>query len=260
MNPQISSPGFPAALSVINLDSCESTNDYLKKERENLKVKFPVLVTAGIQTRGRGRDRRSWVSPKGLGLYSSFGFIPEHGGNNIHLLPLIAAIAVIETLGKITGLWFDLKWPNDILYEGKKLAGILIENTIADTDIFSIVGIGINLNHSTADFPLEISNRATSLKIASGNVSEFPVDEVNQLLANVFFDWLNNLKSGGEHEVIQSANWFSRKLKGEEISFHQTLGKNLIKGIFKGIHTDGGLILEKPDGSRKIHYSGEIGG
>ncbi|MCP5052991.1 MAG: biotin--[acetyl-CoA-carboxylase] ligase [bacterium] len=248
---------YPAGLAVIELDRCVSTNNYLKDNYGNLKDRLPVLVTAEAQTGGRGRDQRLWVSSAGIGLYSSFGFAPGHGGN-LNLLPLIAAISVIETLGDISGLSFDLKWPNDILYEGKKVAGILIENTVSGSEIFCVVGIGINLNHTIGDFPGELTDRATSLMMVSGLAGGYRVDEVNRRLAAVLFDWLENLKEGGNTEVIESANWFSRRLKGERISFHQSPGDRVISGVFKGIHSDGGLILQDQDGSTKIYYSGEI--
>jgi BirA family biotin operon repressor/biotin-[acetyl-CoA-carboxylase] ligase len=242
-------------LHVITLDQCDSTNNYVKTNYENLQDKLPVLVTSSLQTAGRGREKRNWVSPKGKGLYSSFGFNLKNN-QNLNLLPLIAGISVIETLKKISGIELGLKWPNDILYKNKKIAGILIENIITASDIFCITGIGINLNHTVADFPGELKDKAFSLKMITGfNTS---AEQINPVLAALLFQWLEKLSTGAIEEIIQTANRYSAFLKDKNISFHRPAGNKIITGIFKGINHDGGLILENKQGSAAIYYSGEI--
>jgi BirA family biotin operon repressor/biotin-[acetyl-CoA-carboxylase] ligase len=246
---------FPDFLYVIPLDQCDSTNNYIKTNHENLQDKLPVLVTSSMQTAGRGREKRNWVSTKGKGLYSSFGFNLENR-QNLSLLPLIAGISVIDTLKKITGIELGLKWPNDILYKNKKIAGILIENIITASDIFCITGIGVNLNHTTADFPGELQEKAISLKMITGlNTS---AEQITPVLAALLFQWLERLKTGGTKEIIQTANRYSAFLKNKNISFHHAVDNKIISGIFKAINHDGGLILENKQGSTTIYYSGEI--
>ncbi|MGD2089461.1 MAG: biotin--[acetyl-CoA-carboxylase] ligase [Candidatus Aminicenantes bacterium] len=246
---------FPDFLYVIPLDQCDSTNNYIKTNHENLQDKLPVLVTSSMQTAGRGREKRNWVSTKGKGLYSSFGFNLENR-QNLNLLPLIAGISVIDTLKKITGIELGLKWPNDILYKNKKIAGILIENIITASDIFCITGIGVNLNHTTADFPGELQEKAISLKMITGlNTS---AEQITPVLAALLFQWLERLKTGGTKEIIQTANRYSAFLKNKNISFHHAVDNKIISGIFKAINHDGGLILENKQGSTTIYYSGEI--
>jgi len=246
---------YPEFLHVIPLDQCDSTNNYIKANHENLKDKLPVLVTSSLQTAGRGREKRNWVSPKGKGLYSSFGFNLENS-QNLNLLPLIAGISVIETLKKITGIELGLKWPNDILYKQKKIAGILIENILTTSNIFCITGIGINLNHTAADFPGELQDKAISLKMITGlNTS---AEQINPVLAALLFLWVEKLKTGGTEEIIHTANRYSSFLKDKNISFHHPSDNKIINGIFKGINHDGGLILENKQGSTAIYYSGEI--
>ncbi len=93
---------YPEGLEVIRLTQCVSTNNYLRDNYSRLKDRLPVLVTAALQTGGRGRHQRGWVSTEGKGLYASFGFsIDSH--SNLYLLPLIAAISAIETLEEISG-------------------------------------------------------------------------------------------------------------------------------------------------------------
>jgi BirA family biotin operon repressor/biotin-[acetyl-CoA-carboxylase] ligase len=246
---------YPDFLHVIPLDQCDSTNNYIKANHENLKDKLPVLVTSSLQTAGRGREKRNWVSPKGKGLYSSFGFNLENS-QNLNLLPLIAGISVIETLKKITGIELGLKWPNDILYKNKKIAGILIENIITASDIFCITGIGINLNHTAADFPGELKDKAISLKTITGLTTT--ARGINPLLAAELFQWLEKLNTGATEKIIQTANRYSGFLKDKNISFHHPVDKKIITGIFTGINHDGGLMLENKQGNTNIYYSGEI--
>jgi BirA family biotin operon repressor/biotin-[acetyl-CoA-carboxylase] ligase len=246
---------YPDFLYVIPLDQCDSTNNYIKTNHENLKDKLPVLVTSSFQTAGRGREERTWTSPKGKGLYSSIAFILGNS-QNLNLLTLIAGISVIETLKKITVIELGLKWPNDILYKNKKIAGILIENIITASNIFCITGIGINLNHTAADFPGELKDKAVSLKMITGLTTN--AEQINPLLAAILFQWLEKLKTDATEEIIQTANRYSRFLKDKNISFHHPSDNKIISGIFKGINHDGGLILEKREGTTAIYYSGEI--
>jgi BirA family biotin operon repressor/biotin-[acetyl-CoA-carboxylase] ligase len=129
-------------LEVITLEECDSTNNYLKRNYERVKDKLPVLATCVLQTAGRGREQRTWLSSRGKGLYSSFGFNLA-ARQYLNLLPLIAGFSVIETLQTASGIRdmdLGLKWPNDVLCRGEKIAGILIENIIMETELFCIVG------------------------------------------------------------------------------------------------------------------------
>jgi BirA family biotin operon repressor/biotin-[acetyl-CoA-carboxylase] ligase len=220
-----------------------------------LKGKLPVLVTSSLQTAGRVREKRNWISPKGKGLYSSFGFNLENSQNQ-NLLPLIAGISVIETLNKITGIELGLKWLNDILYKNKKVAGILIENIITASNIFCITGIGINLNHTAADFPGKLKDKAASLKMITSLTTN--AEQINPVLAAILFQWLEKLKTGATEEIIPTVNRYSGFLKEKNISFHHPSDNKIISGIFKGINHDGGLVLENKPGSTTIYYSGEI--
>jgi BirA family biotin operon repressor/biotin-[acetyl-CoA-carboxylase] ligase len=244
-------------LEVITLDVCDSTNNYLKIHYDELKDKLPVMVTTACQTSGRGRENRTWVSPKGKGLYSSFGFSLE-GSKNLHFLPLIAGISVIETLKEIGDIEAGLKWPNDVLYNDKKIAGILIENTIFDNHIYCITGIGINLNHMIDDFPGELAQTAISLKMITGSTYKYNAETINPLLADIFFNWLEMLNNNQEKKgkIIETANRYSRFLKEREIQFVNN--NQITRGIFKGVNSDGGLILGSKEGSITTYYSGEI--
>jgi BirA family biotin operon repressor/biotin-[acetyl-CoA-carboxylase] ligase len=255
---------YPDFLDVIELDNCDSTNNYLKENYMRLKERLPVLITSLQQTRGRGRRDRSWESKKNMGLYTSFGFYLKIG-SKLNLLPLTAGISVIETLQKImhtrcgislppgTNQTFGLKWPNDVLYHNRKIAGVLIENTIFKEEVFCVTGIGINLNHKAGDFPDSLKNTATSLQLISGKT--IAIEDVNQTLAHIFFTYLMKLENKQEEKIIEKANGYSSFLKGQQIAFHRD--GRIMTGIFRGINHDGGIILKDPQGGTKIHYTGE---
>ncbi|MCU0285139.1 MAG: biotin--[acetyl-CoA-carboxylase] ligase [Acidobacteria bacterium] len=248
-------------LEVIRLEECDSTNDYLKQNYEQLKGKFPVLVVSDLQTAGRGRASRVWISNKGQGIYASFGFFLKNK-YGLNLLPLVSGISVIKTLQhlgnikNIPGNNWGLKWPNDVVYKGKKIAGILIENEIMETHLFCITGIGINLNYVKDDFPGELAKKAMSLKMITGVESDYSVSEIIPILADFFFQWLAKLENDEKEKIIETANQYSQFLLDKPISFH--LADLVIKGIFKGINHDGGLILEKYNGDTTIYYIGEL--
>jgi len=244
-------------MHTITLEVCDSTNNYLKGHYGQLKDKLPVLVTSDLQTGGRGREQRKWVSPRGKGVYSSFGFNLE-ARENLSLLPLIAGIGVIETLKRLCTVELGLKWPNDVLWKkgNKKIAGILIENVIMETRLFCITGIGINLNQTADDFPEELRDKAVSLKMAAGSRNDYPVEMVNRILSEVFFQWLERLERNERAAIIETANGYAEFLMDRPISFHHPGG--MVNGIFKGIHESGGLLLGDKHGGTSIHYSGEI--
>src|SRR3989338_5397995 len=115
-----------------------------------------TLVCAESQTKGRGRMGRSWVSPKGKGIYMSVILRPQLSPNEIPKLTLLTAVAVAEAIYKIAGLKVAIKWPNDILVGTKKLGGILTEMSAEiDRIKFVVVGIGMNVNTTASQLPPE---------------------------------------------------------------------------------------------------------
>jgi BirA family biotin operon repressor/biotin-[acetyl-CoA-carboxylase] ligase len=247
---------YPGRLKVIALDGCDSTNNYIKSRYDDLKNDLPLLVTSAFQSAGRGRQDRVWLSEPGKGVYSSFAFLLPGGKENLRFLPLLAGIAVIDTLKEITGGEFVLKWPNDVLYRDKKIAGVLIDNVITQDSIFCITGIGINLNHVFGDFPGRLMETAISLRMITG--LEYRADEINPCLAMFFFHWLEKLAGGGREEIIKAANRRGEYLLYREISFHESASGIIMEGTYKGIDHDGGLKLGREGGGVTVHYSGEI--
>jgi BirA family transcriptional regulator, biotin operon repressor / biotin---[acetyl-CoA-carboxylase] ligase len=237
----------------IHLAVCDSTNDYLKQNIDRLEADFPLMVSTDVQTAGRGRESRGWISPENLGIYATFGFhLPD--SRNVSLLSITSGIAVIDMLERWTGKAFVLKWPNDILADGKKISGILCETIIKADKITCLVGIGVNINHDTEDFPAALRNRAGSLKLMTG--AEWPLSSGRERLAVSMASWLEKLMKDDRACIINRARHLSRSFLGQTISFnHQGL---VVRGIFLDIAADGGLLLELPGGEKKTFYSGEL--
>ncbi|WP_456397153.1 biotin--[acetyl-CoA-carboxylase] ligase [Desulfurobacterium sp.] len=142
-------------IKIISLETIDSTNEYLKRENH----KPITVVTANHQSGGKGRRGRKWISPPGKGLYISFLFEKPKNFQNVQIVSLSTAVAVTKTLNTLKK-GFKIKWPNDILFNGKKVCGILPE--LSGKRI--IVGIGVNLSHSREELK-ETEYPATSLKI-----------------------------------------------------------------------------------------------
>ena len=159
--------------TVLRFDSIDSTNtEALRQAR--LGAGEGLCIVARRQTAGRGRHGRMWSSPKDAGLYLSVILRPAMEARFLPLLTLGAAVAVSDTLSEL-GVEPDIKWPNDIFVNEKKICGILAESTDTDDGLAVVVGIGINL--TSKKFPNDIRN-ATSLEDESGETSAADVEEL----------------------------------------------------------------------------------
>lgn len=243
---------YPENLHIIHLESVDSTNDYIKRNYRTLSSRFPVMVRADLQTSGRGRHDREWMSPRGGGLYTSFGFLLNNQ-RNLGLLPLVAGVSLVEILNCQGDENFRIKWPNDILYNQRKVAGILTETIIFGDRLTCICGIGVNVNQIQSDFPPHLQERAISLNIIHGH--PFPIDNFSRELARSFFKWVEKVELGDSALITDKINHLSFHSKGDHISFHN--GERTITGIFSRIESDGGLILQT-EGGENSYYSGEI--
>jgi BirA family biotin operon repressor/biotin-[acetyl-CoA-carboxylase] ligase len=243
----------PDCFNKIHLAVCASTNDYLKQNIARLEADFPLMVSAAVQIAGRGRENRGWISPENLGIYATFGFyLPDK--RDLSLLSITSGIAVIDMLERWTGKVFALKWPNDILADGKKIAGILCETIIKTDKTVCLVGIGVNVNHDTCDFPAALRSRAGSLKLLTG--VEWQLNDGRERLAASMTSWLKKLAQGRGPSIIRRTRYLSRSFLGQTISFHH---QGLVtQGIFLDIAHDGGLLLGLPNAEKKIFYSGEL--
>jgi len=153
---------------VIWLDETDSTQDELRRRAAAGRDEGGLLVAAGRQTAGRGRRGRAWFSPAGQGLWFSLLFTPPGPRTAWPFVTALAALGLRRALEEASGVSPRLKWPNDLLYEGRKLAGILAETVARSVAL----GIGVNLAQVREDFPGELRELAVSVRMAAGRSPE----------------------------------------------------------------------------------------
>jgi BirA family biotin operon repressor/biotin-[acetyl-CoA-carboxylase] ligase len=228
------------------LETTTSTQD-IARELAGQGAAEGTAVIAGEQRSGRGRMGRTWLSPDG-GLATSIILRPPLA--SVYLLPAISSVAVFRTLAKL-GITAGIKWPNDVLIEGKKVCGILIENGLkAGEPVYSIVGIGINVNFDTVIYP-EIADIATSLSVQLGH--ELAVGEVALRLYTELEDIYTRI---GEPAYI--INEWSRHMVtiGQRVS--ADFYGNRIDGRAEGVNRQGNLVVRLADGSTKEIVAGDV--
>jgi len=237
---------------VIRYESLPSTNT----EAARLAVEGAaegLCVVADEQTAGRGRLQRSWLSPKGAGLYFSALLRPSMPINQWSLLTFMAALAVSDALRDACELKTDIKWPNDLLAGERKICGILAEAIETDKGRAVVVGIGINL--TTEAFPPNLNEVAISVEEAT---TKRPDREV--LLASLlraFSSWYLLLQqSGGQQQILEA--WTSRSsfAKGKRVKV--TNGNEVVTGITGGVESDGALRIETDTDGVRIIRAGDV--
>jgi BirA family biotin operon repressor/biotin-[acetyl-CoA-carboxylase] ligase len=230
-----------------------STNDHLKQMSDAPEF---TCVVADEQTAGRGRRERAWHSSAGDGLYLSVLLRPPKSAPKIPLLSLMAAVAVAETLRERGVVSVDIKWPNDVLLNDRKLCGILIEavsNGGNDTRV--IVGIGVNLNQpSPQAFPEELRPTATSLRIETG--AQILIDELRDQLLAQLARWYARWKRSEEKFILERWQELSSYARGCPVAM--TLDHEQVIGRTAGLNDDGALLLQTADGSLRTILAGEV--
>lgn len=224
-----------------------STNE-LAKQSARSGAPEGTIVVADQQTAGRGRLKRLWLSPPGsialsIILYPDLAHLPY--------IIMLSSLAVVYTIEQITGLKAQIKWPNDILIDGKKVCGILIETDVQRNKVkYAIVGIGINVNIRMADFP-DLGKIATSLSHELGHeVSRLQLlrrllVEMERLYLNLpakenlYREWQERLTTLGKKVVVTS-------------------GDTRYEGIAESVTAVGSLLLRGSDGSLKEITAGDV--
>jgi len=222
--------------------------------RHLAQLQFPegTAVIADEQTAGRGTRGRSWHSARDKGLYVSFILRPSP--SFLNLVPLTLGLASAEAIYHLSRTNVQLKWPNDLVFQEKKIGGILCEaGTSGRQRAFIVTGIGINLNHGPDDFPPGISGAATSLFLLTGRY--FETESLFSLLGRSLQFWYNKLKKGLAGTIIDQ---YEKKLSfsaGKKLIIRNEDGE--IEGLFQGIDRSGGLKL-KLGQEVKTFYASEI--
>ncbi|MDD5038333.1 MAG: biotin--[acetyl-CoA-carboxylase] ligase [Dehalococcoidales bacterium] len=224
-----------------------STNDVAKQDARNGAAEGTVII-ADEQTAGRGRLKRTWLSPKGsialsIILYPSLVHLPS--------LIMLASLGVVHSIKTITGLNAQIKWPNDVLINGRKVCGILIENEVrGDTVAYAVIGIGINVNLCLTDFP-DIQAIATSLSDELGKgVSRLSV--VRGLLTDI--ERLYLTISNGESVYEE---WRDRLVTLNK-RVRAKVGETIYEGVAESVARDGSLLLRGLDNSLIKIVAGDV--
>lgn len=237
-----STPVLPDGWTLVAFDSVGSTNDEATRLAE-AGAPEGTFVWAQTQTGGRGRRGRRWASPVG-NLYCSTVLRPQCPAPRAAELGFVAALAVADLVRD--GRAVRVKWPNDVLVEGGKVAGILPESSIAQDGRVEHVVLGIGLNVSFAPSLPEMRYPGAML----GGTVEAAIEGLTAGLAG----WLSQWRRNG-FETIR-AGWLDRAGPlGAEVDVK--LGEELVRGAFAGMDREGALLLETPAGPRRI-VSGEL--
>jgi len=236
---------------IVHRDSIDSTNR-LAAELARAGAAAGTVVIAEQQTAGRGRLGRSWVSPARVNLYCSVVLRPAIPPLEVPRLTLVAGIAVAEAIRATVPLAAQIKWPNDVLLDGRKVAGVLTElEAEADRVRFVIVGIGVNLNAAQTDFPPELQRKATSLGLASGA----PVDRAaftGRLLTALDATYETFLRGG--FAALRHRYEELHCLVGRAVTVD---GKPPLSGTVRGIDDAGALLVESAGAVQRV-VAGEV--
>jgi BirA family transcriptional regulator, biotin operon repressor / biotin---[acetyl-CoA-carboxylase] ligase len=228
------------------LERCESTND-VAHELARAGAAHGAIVTARSQSAGRGRGDHRWHSPDQDNLYLSCILRPSGEPAGAPPITLAAGVGVYDAVVAY-GVRPSLKWPNDVLVHGRKLAGILTEMSTYDAKVdFVVLGIGVNLNN--AEFPPELDGIATSLRLALGDRRIDPEVFLNRLLCSLEC-WLDRFFCGGLPRI--AAPWTERAfLTGRRVA--TAMGE----GMATGLDDDGALLIQTATGVRRV-VSGDV--
>ncbi len=235
----------------VEVRRCGSSNDEAARlAREG--AEHGSVVLADEQTAGRGRLSRRWHSPAGENLYLSCLLRPALAPPVVPPITLAAGVAVCDVV-RAWGVQAALKWPNDVLVGTRKLAGILTEMTTRGSAVdHAVVGIGVNLN--TREFPSELADIATSIRIEGHGR---PVDRpafVERLLDELE-RWFDRFLEGGVPAI--AADWTQRANLGGRL-VRATVEGRVVKGRPVGLDTDGALLIEEAAGARRRVVAGDV--
>lgn len=207
-----------------------------------------TIVVAEEQVTGRGRLARGWFSPHGKGIWLSVVLRPPFSPMEAAKCTLMAAVGVNRAINAVTGAGCGIKWPNDILWQGRKVVGILTEmNAEMDAINYIVIGMGINVNIEAAEFPSEIAATATSLAVAAGR-SVSRIELLTTILSELERAY-TLVKESGFAPVL--AEWKNQSVTlGQEVDVHG-IDRNFT-GTAVDIDAEGALLIKTPAGMERV--------
>lgn len=211
----------------------------------------PVWISADIQSHGRGRRSRDWVSLTG-NLHASFLFEPDCAPSKAAQIGFVAGLACHDAAKRQTGAGVErlsLKWPNDLLLDGQKVAGILLEQSGETANTCLVIGFGVNIKTHPVDTAYPAGNFGTKFKGVT--VAGFLAD-----LDRALEHWLGIWSRGSGFDTIR-AHW-AQRAHGIESDIKIDLGDRIVKGRFTGLDHTGAMILRQNDGQEHIIVAGDF--
>lgn len=238
--------------NLVVFDEIDSTNNEAKRMAENGAM-AGTLVISDSQTAGKGRRGRNWSSPRGSSIYMTLMMRPDINPVKAPMLTLVAAMAARMAVYDASGIQSMIKWPNDLVCNGKKICGILTEMS-AEPDFINYVVIGIGINVNIEGFPDEIKDMATSLKIESGH--DVDRNHIISEFCNYFEGFYDKFINGGGMKMLTEEYNANLINCGRQIRVLDPSGE--FTGISEGINENGELKVIKEDGSAVTVMSGEV--
>ena len=216
-------------------------------------AKEGVLVVAGAQDFGKGRRGRVWQSPPDVNVYMTLGLCPDYAPDLAPMTTLIMAMAVVRAIEDCCKLQCQIKWPNDVVINGKKICGILTEMSLtAEKAPHVVIGVGINVNET--DFPEEIQQTATSLYLERGDkVSRSVMIAKTMEYFEIYYEKFFQTK-----DMSLLKQEYVEKLVNAGAVVRVLDPQGEFEGVAKGIDNRGQLLVQTENGSIEAVYAGEV--
>ena len=242
----------PFKPKILRYESLPSTNDEAARWAAQ-GAEEGLAVVAEEQTAGRGRLQRTWVSPKGAGLYCSVLLRPKTSQERWPLITFVGVLSVSDSLSEACGLKTDIKWPNDLLASERKICGILAE--VIDTEMGRAIVLGMGINVTNEAFPPELTSVAISVEEATGQ--RYEKSSILHALLNALRRWYPLLQEiDGDQKIL--AEWSSRSSYAEGKLVKVVNGAETFTGITRGLEPDGALRLEAETGAVIVVRAGDV--
>lgn len=242
------------SLQISILDEVDSTNDEAAR-RLAAGQNAPFVVLARKQTRGRGRLGRAWHSEANGNLYASFAFRPRVPPGRMAIFTLWMGVNICELISNFSSLTPGIKWPNDILFDGRKAGGILTEARVDSDQIRDLIfGLGLNVNGPTSAWPGELSKRAVSL--AEKNSGPLDLNHFTAaLIGRIMLAYEQFVE--GDHISSFADLWQKYDvLRGKPIALLQ--GDRRVAGTAAGIDGEGSLLIRAENGRLQRFHAGDV--
>ncbi|HBH13741.1 MAG: BirA bifunctional protein, putative [Clostridiales bacterium 38_11] len=241
------------AREIIHFDTIASTNTKSKEIADKGAVEGSVIISEE-QSGGRGRLGRQWTSPKHKGIWMSVILRPQVNPIEISIVTQVAAAAVVKA-GRQMGYDFYVKWPNDIMMNDKKVCGILTEMSAELNHInYVVIGIGVNVNLGIVDFPDDLREKASSIKIESGiqvNRQELCAYILNHF-ERLYGSFVRDTKGFEAIDICREKSI----LIGKDVSVIR--GNEVFDAFVLDLNPAGELVIRKKDGTEERLFSGEV--